>query len=109
MIEKNELSETVHAGMVAFLDGGLADAIGVEPTGAQTYWRSKARASPSAHRLQRLRRDWARGRLLAQLGANTQRDPEDLIDDTLAESFPASDPPYWTLGVKRGPGPEGEG
>lgn len=107
MMEKNELSAPVRNEVVALLHGRLGDAVGVEPKGGQTYWRSKARASPLAHGLQRLRRDEARGRLVAQLVGNTRGDPEDRVDDTLAESFPASDPPYWTLGVKRGPGLEG--
>lgn len=29
------------------------------------------------------------------------------IDMTLADSFPASDPPCWTLGMEKGPRPNG--
>ena len=36
--------------------------------------------------------------------------PESMIDETLAESFPASDPPSWTLGRSKGlPSKEAEG
>jgi hypothetical protein len=40
------------------------------------------------------------------MGAVTGRDQlsEEMIDATLADSFPASDPPSWTLGREREPG-----
>jgi hypothetical protein len=102
----NELSATVRAEVVALLYGRPADANRLEPIGGRAYWRSKARASPLAYGLRRLRRDGARGRLVAQLMGDSQRDAEERIDSALAGSFPASDPPYWTLGVKRRPGLE---
>ena len=34
---------------------------------------------------------------------------EDLIDETLADSFPASDPPSWTLGREKRPPASGTG
>jgi hypothetical protein len=32
---------------------------------------------------------------------------EDQIDETLMETFPASDPPQWTLGIARSPDENG--
>ena len=97
MIEKNELSAKVQAEVVALLYGRTAGANIPEPHCGRVYWRSKAGASPAERGLQRFRRDRARSRLVAQLMADTQ--DEDRIDNTLAESFPSSDPPFWTLGV----------
>jgi hypothetical protein len=94
MMGKNELGATVDAEVVAPLHDRMADADIQEPSGGGAYWRSKARASTSAHGLQRLRRDRARARLVAQLMGDAPRAREDRIDDALAQSFPASDPPY---------------
>ena len=70
MMEKHELSAKVQAEVVALLYGPMAHAHIVEPNGGRAHWRSKARESPSAHGPQRLRRDRARARLVAQLIAD---------------------------------------
>lgn len=88
MTGKSELSATVQAEVVALLYGCRPDPNILEPNDGLVYRRSKAGASRSAHGLQRLRRDWARGRLVAQLMGEPRRDAEDRIDGTLEESFP---------------------